>query len=116
MYFISYMVIVAFIFLNLFLVIILDGYYKANDEMRLSNYHNAIDLFIATWMKYDKKATGMISTPDLHNVIMDLLLAEYKDIDERKGGGIIGPGFNVFFNLHKKKVATMYIKWKIVDN
>ena len=45
MYFISYMVIVAFIFLNLFVAIILDGFYKAELDARLNNYQQAIQLF-----------------------------------------------------------------------
>ena len=62
-------------------------------------------------MKYDKKATGMIEVGDLHPLIIDLLLAEFKEID-RHG---YGPDEDVYFNLHKKKVATLYVKWKVAD-
>ena len=58
-------------------------------------------------MKYDKKATGMIDTEYLHNIIMDLLLLEYKEIDQNS----YDQDENVFFNLHKKKVVTLYMKW-----
>ena len=58
-------------------------------------------------MKYDKKATGMIDTEDLLNIIMDLLLHEYKEIDHHSHD----QDKDVFFNLYKKKVVTLYLKW-----
>ena len=63
-------------------------------------------------MKYDKKAKGMIPIEDLHNIIMDLLIEEYKEIDKHN----YHQDEDVYFNLHKKKVATLYLKWKVMDN
>ena len=63
-------------------------------------------------MKYDRKAKGMIVIDDLQSLIMDLLVAEYKEIDKRG----YGPDEDVFFNLHKKRVATLYLKWKVADD
>lgn len=68
------MLIVSFIFLNLFIAIILEGYSIAQKENELARYSDSIKLFQNIWRKYDKKATGFIPINDLKNLIMHILI------------------------------------------
>ena len=60
LYFISYMVIVSFIFLNLFIAIILSAFASAQTEQNIRINDDIIHAYGTAWMKYDKNATGMI--------------------------------------------------------
>jgi hypothetical protein len=52
-YFVSFMVLGAFIFLNMFIAIILEGfeYSQQEEEMRIND--SIIEKFILNWKKYD---------------------------------------------------------------
>ena len=60
-YFISYMLLVPFIFLNLFIAIILEGFAKATEDQKIRINDESIEMFSNIWKKYDKNASGMIS-------------------------------------------------------
>ena len=36
----------------------------------------AIEIYKKTWLKYDKKASGLISVDDLKDLLLDLILDE----------------------------------------
>ena len=59
-FFISYMLLIPFIFLNLFIAIILEGFEKAVADQKVRITDESIDIFSQIWKKYDQKATGMI--------------------------------------------------------
>ena len=101
----------SFIFLNLFIAIILEGYSIAQKENDLARYNDSIKLFQNIWRKYDKKATGFIPIKDLKNLIMHILIEELKDLEERKDE----EDPVAFFGLHKEKVASVYTKWKVIE-
>ena len=104
------MIVVAFIFLNLFVAIILDGYYKAEQNAKTLNFELSIELFQQTWKKYDTEATGFIKVDDLPMVIMDLLIEEFKEMD-RPASIRSSSKDVVFFNIHTHKYAVLFLKW-----
>ena len=56
----SYMLIVQFVLLNLFLAIILDGWDKTKMELDLKINDDHILAFTQAWQRYDEHATGLI--------------------------------------------------------
>ena len=63
------------------MAIILDGYAIAQNEEKLKRFHESIKVFQLIWTKYDPKATGFINIKDLPNLIMDLLVEEFKELE-----------------------------------
>lgn len=64
--------IVSFVFLNLFVAIILEGWYRSKMELDLIIKEEHIIAFQNAWQRYDKNATGMIAVDDMDNLIIDL--------------------------------------------
>ena len=77
-YFMSYMVIVSFIFLNLFIAIILEGFSRASTEDSIRINEDTIAAFTTAWSKYDRNATGMIEFKDIVNIVLDLCEQELR--------------------------------------
>ena len=55
------MVIVSFVFLNLFVAIILESFNTSQDEEDLKINQTTLDVFTQIWSKFDKKGSGFIS-------------------------------------------------------
>ena len=62
-YFISFLIVVSMIFLNLFIAIILEGFSSSNEEEEQTVSESHIDSFRLAWSDYDPDATGMIEIP-----------------------------------------------------
>tara|TARA_B110001450_G_C17556841_1_gene455028 strand:+ start:43 stop:555 length:513 start_codon:yes stop_codon:yes gene_type:complete len=75
-YFISFMVIVSFVFLNLFVAIILESFNTSQDEEDLKIGQQTLDVFTEIWSKYDKKGKGFISHDQLECIIDNLIQEE----------------------------------------
>jgi hypothetical protein len=75
-YFISFQLIVSFIFLNLFIAIILEGFDDSShfDNFDISEY--SIEQFKDLWSKYDPKGTGYIKTKRFPFLLMKLAKEE----------------------------------------
>jgi uncharacterized membrane protein len=48
-YFVSFMLIVSLIFLNLFIAIILEGFAQSEQEQTIRINNEAVDAFVTTW-------------------------------------------------------------------
>lgn len=71
-YFISYLVIVQLVFLNLFIAIILQGFEDINSsEARILN-SDVTSIFKEKWSKYDPKGTSKIPVEKLEDLLLDL--------------------------------------------
>jgi hypothetical protein len=64
------MVIVSFVFLNLFVAIILESFNTSQDEEDLKINQTTLDVFTQIWSKFDKKGSGFISH-DLLEMVID---------------------------------------------
>ena len=71
-YFILFQIIVNFIFLNLFIAVILNGFSNSNEEEGFEIFKSNIGVFKKLWQKYDPDATGFISVNDMESLILDL--------------------------------------------
>lgn len=65
LYFILFQIIVNFIFLNLFIAVILNGFSNSNEEEGFAVFKNNIALFKHLWQQYDPSATGFIKVGDM---------------------------------------------------
>lgn len=74
-YFISFMVIVSFIFLNLFIAIILESFNTSQNEEGLKIGQQTLNIFTEIWSEFDKKGRGFIQYTSLE-LIMDRLISE----------------------------------------
>jgi hypothetical protein len=63
---------VAYIFLNLFIAIVVDTYLAMSDAFNLPVKQCDVDMFVELWSNYDKKATGFISWRDFDSLLIDL--------------------------------------------
>ena len=77
------MVIVSFIFLNLFIAIILSAFASAQTEQNIRINDDIIQAYGDTWMKYDKNATGMILTKNLKDLVLDLCQQEIEFLESK---------------------------------
>ena len=59
-YFISFMIIVSFIFLNLFIAIILESFNTSQSEEGLKIGQQTLNVFSEVWSEFDKKGKGFI--------------------------------------------------------
>jgi hypothetical protein len=59
-YFIVFLFVVCYIFLNLFIAIVVDTYCAMDSAFRLPITTRDIDMFVNIWKKYDHDATGYI--------------------------------------------------------
>ena len=103
-YFVSFMVLGAFIFLNMFIAIILEGfeYSQQEEEMRIND--SIIEKFILNWKKYDPLGEYLISTSDLNDLLCDLVIEELKIKGSNKKA--------CFFHLTQDNQIVLYVKHK----
>lgn len=68
----------AFIMLNLFSAIILEGFQREllDEQQKIQN--ETLEVFQSFWKKYDPKATGMISIEQIENLVLDFVDEEFK--------------------------------------
>ena len=64
-FFISYILIVNLIFLNLFIAIILQGYVDTSKEQEQEFNLNTVYAFMGAWQRFDPLATGFIRKESL---------------------------------------------------
>ena len=83
-YFISYTMIVTFIFLNLFIAIILEGFDDTNEAENMPVQEHDIHTFQLAWMNYDPEGKGFIKVEFLDSLVKDLISAECELIPARK--------------------------------
>jgi hypothetical protein len=65
LYFFSYMIVVALIFINLFIVIIFESFQESQIEEALKVGGKTIDLFSLFWQRHDPQGTGFINRRDM---------------------------------------------------
>lgn len=75
-YFISFMLIVSLVFLNLFMAIILEGFAASATEQSIRIDEEAFLCFQKHWCTYDPSGTGMINIDKLEDLLMDLIEEE----------------------------------------
>ena len=69
LFFSSYLIVVTLIFLNLFIAIILNGYFETRDQSRKELNSDALDKFALAWSYFDPDGTGYIKVSDLPAVM-----------------------------------------------
>jgi len=77
-YFISFIIIVVFIMINMFISIILDGYNTSRLEENMRINDSTISIFKEKWMVYDEDGSGLIKRDTFKQLIMDLVLEELR--------------------------------------
>ena len=68
-FFLSYMMFVSQIFLNLFIAIILDGFDDSKQEQSLRINDDMLRKFQRSWADFDPEGAGFILIEDLENLI-----------------------------------------------
>eukprot|EP00903_Cladosiphon_okamuranus_P009702 g9229.t2 len=71
-YMISFTFIITFVFLNLFIGVVLDGFDTAKQESEGFITQEDFSRFADHWAKFDPKATNLMSVPDLHAFLQTL--------------------------------------------
>ena len=71
-FFMSFIVIVQLIFLNLFIAIILQGFETMNKKANMILQEEALEKYKAEWAKFDSKGTGLIECQNLRNFLINL--------------------------------------------
>ena len=75
-FFIMFHILVSQIFVNLFIVIIIDAFQDRDSLNKLPITFLNIYEFSQVWCKYDPEATGFISIDDLEQLVLDLIETE----------------------------------------
>lgn len=60
-YFLSFMVIMSFVFLNLFIAIILENFNIQNDAADMKVTQDTLEAFNLTWLRFDPTGKGFIN-------------------------------------------------------
>ena len=84
MYFISFMIVVSFIFLNLFIAIILESFNSTQVEEGLKVGARTMAIFNDLWAEFDPKGSSLIVLDDLRLLITRIIEEEAKLIIEAK--------------------------------
>ena len=71
-FFVSFILVVTLIFLNLFIAIILQGFNSTNQKSNLIISQESLEDFADKWSKYDPNATGFILIEDFRILIEEL--------------------------------------------
>lgn len=107
-YFLSFMIVVSFVFLNLFIVVIFESFENSKNEAHLKVSILAFEKFRIIWTKYDHGGSGYIEVEDLPALIEDILEEEIAWVNELnedlQNGQIEKEEYeqkNVMFNLYK---------------
>lgn len=77
-YFVSFQIIGSFVFLNMFIAIILEGFEKVQQEEKMRITDQTLEIFTECWSKYDPHGTRLIKINDLKELIKDLGKEELK--------------------------------------
>ena len=106
-YFISFMIFMTFIMLNLFIAIILEGFQKQlnNEEQQIQS--DAAEEFAQIWSHFDIEAKGFIPIVDLEFFILRVVERELQLKSQPNLAS------NFLFNLHKDKFLRLYAIWKL---
>lgn len=106
-FFISFMVVVSFIFLNLFIAIILESFNTTQDEQGLQVSSDTLEKFNKFWSKFDPKGRGFIPVwqfPKLINLILQQEIKDHKALQEDIKNGDVEiettKDMIFMFNLH----------------
>lgn len=80
LYFISFMIVVSFVFLNLFIAIILESFDSSNAEESMLIGSDTINVFNELWSndQFDPKGTKFISTKKINHFLLKLIDEEIK--------------------------------------
>lgn len=72
-YHVTYQIIVSYVFLNLFVAVVMEGFENSNNIEGLPICEYDLDIFREHWKKYDPKGSCFINIEDLDNFIKDLV-------------------------------------------
>jgi len=72
----TFIVLVTFIFINMFIAIILEGFENSTKDQKMQINEEVIDSYIEAWSKYDPKGTGLLPAQMLDSLVMDLIMCE----------------------------------------
>ena len=106
LFFTSFMILVSFIFLNLFIAIILEAFAKSQLEQNIRISEETIEAFQGAWIKFDPDATGMIKVDDLSELVVELTAREFEQLEHKHDDKI-----DVLFNFRKSRVISLYTRW-----
>lgn len=81
-FFLSFLYIVGYTFLNLFIAIILEGFQNSSFDEDIRIKEDTLDQFKKAWMKYDPNGSGFIKVQDFSDLILDIIQIEMKRKDE----------------------------------
>nr|AAC63049.1 voltage-gated sodium channel homolog BdNa1 [Bdelloura candida] len=68
-YLISYLIINAFVIVNMYIAVILENFSQATKDFQMGLTQDDYDLFYEVWEKYDPEATGFIPLSDLYDFV-----------------------------------------------
>ena len=71
-YFFAYILIVGLVFLNIFIAIILQGYFQTMEQEKQTINKTALEQYRDAWSKHDPYATGYIQIGKLTKLMLDL--------------------------------------------
>ncbi|CDW82972.1 voltage-gated ion channel superfamily [Stylonychia lemnae] len=121
-YFISYQLLVTFVFLNLFIAIILEGFRDTTEDQNLRVDDIMITKFKNIWQTFDQDGTGFIEVQQIGDFISDLIV---KNTDFIRGGEFLLnnpremdkfiaelqlPTYNKFKNYHFYDILIHLVK------
>ena len=72
LFFGSYLVMLTLVFLNLFIAIILNGYFETVDKSKQYLDQDLIEIFKDSWSKFDPTATGFIKITEVKTFLFEL--------------------------------------------
>jgi len=79
-YFVSFMIVVSFIFLNLFIAIILESFNSSQTEEGLQVGQRTIDKFNDIWVKFDERGKGFINVKKFPALLEKILEEEFDQL------------------------------------
>ena len=101
------MLLVSFIFLNLFIAIILEAFAKSQLEQSIRINEDTIEAFQNAWKKFDGDATGMIKIEDLMGLVVELTAKEF-EIKKKQN---MDENSDLLFNFQKNRIISLYSRW-----
>ena len=102
------MLLVSFIFLNLFIAIILEAFAKSQLEQNIRINEETIEAFQNAWIKFDPDATGFIKIEDLSDLVVELTAKEFESV----ANNIQNDKLEILFNFRKSRVISLYTRWE----
>jgi len=102
------MLVVAFVFLNLFIAVILESFNTSQTEEGLQIGQRTVDKFNDFWVLFDPKGKGFLNVKILPKLISLILKEEFNqllDVYEEVEEGVVDPDdfkkMIFMFNLHR---------------